>query len=328
MFFYILVLLWILLGLYIARKTVYAYRVSHLSNQFMKEGKIDPTWYPFIRSDLNTLPSFPMIVLRAFFMGPIFMTSCLLAVVAAGICSLVLPAPWLVVATGLASRIICFCSGIRIRETGIRASTSHAPCIVANHNSAFDIIILLTKHYCFVSMEAVRTIPVVGTVAKALGCIFVARESKDSRSDAKAAIKERLSSQVSGTCKNQPPLVVFPEGSTNNGHYLLQFRRGAFEANVPIQPLFIEFQDHSLNFTIIRLSELTSLACCLPGREVTLHWLPIIQPGGSPEELAAKARDMIANCPSAYGHAPLIKADASSHREAISAAGFFRSIIS
>ncbi len=312
-----------------ARKTVYAYRVSHLSNQFMKQGKIDPTWYPFIRSDLNTLPSLPMIIIRAFFVGPIFMTICLLAVVSAGICSLLLPGPWLVIATGIVSRIICFCSGISIRETGVRASTSQAPCIVANHNSAFDIIILLTKHYCFVSMDGVRNIPVVGTVAKALGCIFVARESKDSRSDAKAAIKERLLSQVAGTCKHKIPLVVFPEGSTNNGNYLLQFRRGAFEANVPIQPLFIEFQDHSINFTIIRLSELTTLACCLPRRTVTLHWLPVIQPTSntSPEELAATARDMIANCPSAYGHPPLIKADASSHREAMAAASFFRSII-
>ncbi len=312
-----------------ARKTLYGYRVSHLSNEYMKQGKIDPTWYPFIRSDLETLPSLPVIILRAFFIGPIFMLGCLLAVLTAGICSFILPAGPLVFSVGLVSRIICFCSGIRIREKGVRASTSQAPCIVANHNSAFDIIILLTKHYCFVSMDGVRNIPVVGTVAKALGCIFVARESKESRTEAKAAIKERLQSQVSKTSKHKTPLVVFPEGSTNNGNYLLQFRRGAFEANVPIQPLRIEFQDYSINFTVIRLSELTSLACTLPGREVTLHWLPIIQPDPklTPEDLAAKARDSIANCPSAYGHPPMIKADASSHREAMAAAVFFRSII-
>ena len=312
-----------------ARKTIYAYRVSHLSNAYMKEGKIDPTWYPFIRSDLNTLPSLPVIVLRAFFIGPIFMTVCLMAVLSAGLCSFILPANLLVISVGYVSRLICFCSGIRIREKGIRASTSQAPCIVANHNSAFDIIILLTKHYCFVSMDAVRNIPVVGTVAKALGCIFVARESKDSRADAKAAIKDRLQSQVAGTCKLKTPLVVFPEGSTNNGKYLLQFRRGAFEANVPIQPLRIEFQDHSINFTVIRLSELTCLACTLPGRDVTLHWRPLIQPDptSTSEQLAAKARDSIANCPSAYGHPPMIKADSSSHREAMAAAVFFRSLI-
>ena len=311
------------------RKTLYGYRVSHLSNKYMKEGKIDPTWFPFIRSDLETLPSLPVILFRAFFMGPIFMTACVLAALSAGIFSLILSPRLLVSWVGIVSRIICFCSGIRIREKGVRASTSEAPCIVANHNSAYDIIILLTKHYCFVSMEGVRHIPVVGTVAKALGCIFVARESKDSRSDAKAAIKERLQSQVAGTSKHNTPLVVFPEGSTNNGKYLLQFRRGAFEANVPIQPLKIEFEDRSVNFTIIRLSELTSLACSLPGREVTLHWLPVIRPApkDTPDDLAAKAREMIATCPSAYGHAPMIKADTSSHREAMAAAVFFRSIL-
>jgi 1-acyl-sn-glycerol-3-phosphate acyltransferase len=177
-------------------------------------------------------------------------------------------------------------------------------------------------------MDGVRNIPVIGTIAKALGCIFVVRESKDSRLDAKAAIQTRLHAQVSGTCPIKSPLVVFPEGSTDNGKYLLQFRRGAFEAHVPIQPLRIEFEDHSLNFTLIRLSELTSLACTLPSREVTLHWLPVIEPGTlTSDEMAAKAREAIATCPSAYNRPPMIKADTASHREAIAAANFFRTLV-
>jgi len=269
-----------------------------------------------------------MLIIRALITGPFFMFGCLLAAVSAGMVAMLFPTDWLVWYAGYFCRTISFLSGIRIVEKGERASTKSAPCIVANHNSAYDIIILLSMNFCFVSMDGVRNIPIVGTVAKALGCIFVVRESKDSRLDAKAAIHSRLQSQVAGTCSIKSPLVVFPEGSTNNGKYLLQFRRGAFEARVPIQPLRIEFEDHSLNFNLIRLSELTSLACTLPRREVTLHWLPVIEPGNlTADEMAAKAREAIANCPSAYGHPPMVKADTASHREAIAAANFFRSLV-
>lgn len=31
-------------------------------------------------------------------------------------------------------------------------------------------------------------------------------------------------------------LMIFPEGTTTNGHFLMQFRIGAFRAGVPVQP--------------------------------------------------------------------------------------------
>lgn len=37
------------------------------------------------------------------------------------------------------------------------------------------------------------------------------------------------------------PLVVFPEGTTTNGRFLLHFRIGAFRAGLPVQPVLLSY---------------------------------------------------------------------------------------
>ena len=38
-----------------------------------------------------------------------------------------------------------------------------------------------------------------------------------------------------------PPLLIFPEGALTNGKVLIQFRAGAFDAQVPVTPVVIEY---------------------------------------------------------------------------------------
>ena len=38
-----------------------------------------------------------------------------------------------------------------------------------------------------------------------------------------------------------PPLLIFPEGALTNGKVLIQFRAGAFDAEVPVTPVVIEY---------------------------------------------------------------------------------------
>ncbi|ETO12722.1 hypothetical protein RFI_24653 [Reticulomyxa filosa] len=45
----------------------------------------------------------------------------------------------------------------------------------------------------------------------------------------------------------QFPLVCFPEGTTTNGKCMLQFRRGIFNAGVPVQPVAIRFKYKHFN---------------------------------------------------------------------------------
>ena len=323
----IVALIWLVLGSFICSQVICARRVIFFSTNLYENGLLKPEFSAFARRDARDLPALPVLILRSFTVGVFSSLIFLSAVLLAGVFAAILPQSLLAKPISLCSRMILLASGISINERGRRASLSEAPCIVANHNSAFDIIILLTQRCCFVSMDGVRNLPIVGKVAEAIGCIFVARDSKDSRQNAKEHIAARLKSQLSGESRIKTQLVVFPEGSTNNGYAILQFRRGAFEPNVPIQPLWIEFQDHALNFTVLTLTELASLACTLPAREITLHWCPVIQPDSNrnPEATADLARNEIANLTSAYGHAKLQLMDAAvSHRDAIACANFMR----
>lgn len=37
--------------------------------------------------------------------------------------------------------------------------------------------------------------------------------------------------------KSKVPFMIYPEGSTSNGEYLMSFKKGAFFSLLPIQPM-------------------------------------------------------------------------------------------
>jgi len=43
----------------------------------------------------------------------------------------------------------------------------------------------------FLAKEEVRTMPVIGQIAKSIGCVFVKRENKESRAEARAALAQQ-----------------------------------------------------------------------------------------------------------------------------------------
>jgi len=321
----ILALVWLLAGSALLYFSLSARALVQECEEEILAGSVRSDFLPFVRRDFKQLPPLWVFVVRAFTIGPLSFLVVMIGLVSASISSIVLPATFLPWAMTYISYLILLGFGVHIKETGKRADLKEAPCIVANHTSAFDILVLLTKRVCFVSMEGVKDLYFIGRVAKALGCIFVSRDSKNSRFDAKQAIIERLTAQVNGSSKESNPLVVFPEGSTNNGLYLLEFRRGAFEPKAPIQPVRIEYSDFHANFTVVSTMELGALCLVLPGREVMIHWTPVITPKkeDTPEDIAARARRAIADVPSAYSHPPLILTDSSlSHRESIACADY------
>ena len=80
----------------------------------------------------------------------------------------------------------------------------------------------------------------MGRVAQALGCIFVdeaARTSQGGRSGTVTALEARSRARLDASNRHKwkhPPLLVFPEGTTTNGKYLLRFRSGAFRLPVRV----------------------------------------------------------------------------------------------
>ncbi|KAK8457992.1 hypothetical protein SEVIR_3G281700v4 [Setaria viridis] len=113
--------------------------------------------------------------------------------------------------------------------------------IVSNHVSYVDILYHMSAFFpSFVAKRSVARLPLVGLISKCLGCIFVQRESKTSDfKGVSGAVTERI--QRAHQQKNAPMMLLFPEGTTTNGDYLLPFKTGAFLAKAPVQPVILRY---------------------------------------------------------------------------------------
>ena len=123
----------------------------------------------------------------------------------------------------------------------IGAPPSAGPVLfVANHISWLDILVMHASHYCrFVSKADIKRWPFVGTLADGAGTLYIERES---RRDA-----HRVVQQMAERLRAGEVLAVFPEGTTGDGVRLKPFHanlvQAAIEANVPVQPVALKFQD-------------------------------------------------------------------------------------
>ena len=80
--------------------------------------------------------------------------------------------------------------------------------------------------------------------------------------------------------KNEPQLVIFPEGGTSNGLYLLNFKRGAFEPLLPIKPFFFEYYSPYCNpaCDVIPVHLNLLFMTCQPFTTLVVHRMPTIYP--------------------------------------------------
>lgn len=113
------------------------------------------------------------------------------------------------------------------------------PTIVQNHVVNPDIWLTLSSKWMpsFVAKSDTKK-SIVAKQAEALQCLFIDRpKGKDAKLEtngALEAIKERQHAIQDGRYK---PLIIFPEGTTTNGNFLIRFKRGAFVSLLPVQPL-------------------------------------------------------------------------------------------
>lgn len=112
--------------------------------------------------------------------------------------------------------------------------------LVCNHISWLDIVVIhATRHCRFVSKSELREWPLIGTLATGAGTLYIEREN---RKDAMRMVKEMARALSAGDV-----LAIFPEGTTGDGFDMLPFHanliQSAIDANVPIQPLALQFVD-------------------------------------------------------------------------------------
>jgi 1-acyl-sn-glycerol-3-phosphate acyltransferase len=109
--------------------------------------------------------------------------------------------------------------------------------VFPNHSTFLDILMMTQLiPMRFVAKQEVKRFPIVGPLAIAIGCVFVNRENKDSRIEARIKL---------AAAERYPPIVLFPEGKTGSGETIQPFRYGAFEIavehEIPFLPCVILF---------------------------------------------------------------------------------------
>jgi 1-acyl-sn-glycerol-3-phosphate acyltransferase len=170
---------------------------------------------------------------------------------------------------------------------------------VSNHVSWVDIALLgALQPLTFLSKAEVRHWPIAGWLAVQAGTLFIQRGAGDS-----GAIGKQIAAQLHAG----HALVLFPEGTTTDGHSLRTFHgrllTGVIEQPIALQPVAIRYwRDGQLDTDAAfigdddLLSHLRRLLAA-PSAQVTIELLPTLHalPGENRNQLARRAQHCIAH---------------------------------
>lgn len=130
-----------------------------------------------------------------------------------------------------------------LKAIHLRVETAGTPpaqgLIVSNHLSYLDILCYSAAVPCvFVSKAEVEEWPIFGKYARWSGSVFVQRHARGDAARANVNVGESL--------KNGVPVVLFPEGTTSDGHHVQRFHstmlQPAIDVGAPITPCAIGYE--------------------------------------------------------------------------------------
>jgi lysophosphatidylcholine acyltransferase/lyso-PAF acetyltransferase len=111
--------------------------------------------------------------------------------------------------------------------------------MISNHIGFYEIIYNMVYNYTgFIAKKDVANYYFVGVLAKGINCLFVDRESEESRKKIFDELEERQKLYYKKELLT--PLCLFPEGTTTTGNHILKFKKGAFFALLPIKPQILD----------------------------------------------------------------------------------------
>lgn len=116
--------------------------------------------------------------------------------------------------------------------------------IISNHTGMFEIEYTMLKWAPgFIAKTTLKSTPFIGFIADKLDSLWLDRKDTSSRNFVAEEIKKRQEDYLNK--KILTPLLVFPEGTTTSGKFILKFRRGAFEMLQPLKScLFLSLTHH------------------------------------------------------------------------------------
>jgi len=148
-----------------------------------------------------------------------------------------------------------------------------APLMVSNHIGHLDMMIyfLLEEVPSFVANAAIRTVPMIGNNCTIIQSIYFSRAAEAEKNYVTEYIKTRIN-QVEVQKTNHPTMMVFAEGTTNNGEWIMEFKKGAFIDHRPIKIHALTF-DSKVNpcWNLINAVPNVILLWANPGMGVTIH---------------------------------------------------------
>lgn len=176
--------------------------------------------------------------------------------------------------------------GVEVEVRGALPRATGPRLVVANHRTALDIGVLMTRvEGHFVSRADVADWPVLGHLARRAGTIFVDRASQHSGATAIRVMRRAL--------REGRTVIVFPEGATFRGDEVRPFRAGAFAAlgrlDAEIVPIGLAYPEGSEYVDVTFLEHLRSVAA-RPRTRVCVRVGAPIRAGGTSGKMAAEAR--------------------------------------
>lgn len=138
------------------------------------------------------------------------------------------------------AKSLCRLAGAKVSVSGLENLPEGGCLIVSNHQSYFDIPVLLSvleRPFGFVAKSSVHYIPVIGSWMRHIHCVSINRD------DPRGAMATLLDSCVRELGAGHA-VCIFPEGTRSGGGEIKPFKKGAFvtaeTAGVPIVPAVIE----------------------------------------------------------------------------------------
>ncbi len=134
-------------------------------------------------------------------------------------------------------RVVCRILGVRLRIIG--TPPVEGPVLIAsNHVSWLDIVVLsAVAPLSFIAKREVNRWPFFGSLARLQRTVFVHRDKRHETGNSRDEMQERF--------KASDILVLFPEGTSSDGHSVLPFKSAFFGAaeyeGVLVQPVSLAY---------------------------------------------------------------------------------------
>ncbi|KDD76656.1 hypothetical protein H632_c147p2 [Helicosporidium sp. ATCC 50920] len=186
-------------------------------------------------------------------------------------------------------------------EGGASSGAPPAGGIVSNHTSWADILVHMSRSFpAFVARDATKATPFIGLISQLMGCVYVDRIRADkSQNGVAELVRDRMRQTSAGESLSSRHLLLYPEGTTSNGKYILPFKTGAFLAGVPVQPVIIQYEKGWISPTweSIPIHRHLILLLAHPCHSATFTELPVYVPNAEeradPRLYATNVRELM-----------------------------------